>query len=320
MRGKKDRNAEIVTPNAILYRAEARDEMIRISSVFSALGHPSSKDIKRMCARGFGAPGRLIILSHMLFPQICSTIGRGLTLEELGCLTGIDQVRVKNALRSSAVKRAMTFTSQEADMTGFIKVAVPLKVTFQNENGTQDVRTENTPLLARSSTVDDIRRKGYVTNDGKVIKHDYLTFMPGPPPTLYLFKNQRDVARDEMGEGWEAEMAEKYVGDAGVSRAMKDARTAQLEFFKGVVLSEHAPTLLEQMARFFYESCDNVRCYAFRYQALNDRATFDRIQELADAFIMIARCMEELHEGGRERMDDVVDEIDRMLDELKKVV
>jgi hypothetical protein len=83
MTGENDRITEIGIPKRRLDYDTVRDEIVRMSGVFSTLEQLRSQDIDRLVSKAFDVAGKVVILSQILFPQLCTVIGRGLTLEEI---------------------------------------------------------------------------------------------------------------------------------------------------------------------------------------------------------------------------------------------
>ena len=321
MKKKIDRIVNKVRSEQSSEYASVRDEILRISGALSTLEQLKLQDVKRLSMKSLDATRRLVILSQILLPQLCSIIERGLTLEEIGFLVGLDQNGLKSVLKKVAIKRAAIIISGKVEKTQFVKIMVPLKTTVQNADGEIIEKPVKEPLLAPKRLVDEIRRTGYITKEGHLLRRGYISRVSGPLPTVYVFQNSREVAEEAMGEGWKAKMEEGMADDQGVIKAKLEIAIAVLELLKPLFGSEYAPIIIEQLAQFFFAAYENAVHYAWRYRALNDKDTFDKIEFLVRPLLYAADGL------GRsdwikdqESREQVVEAIDKVIMEFKAVI
>jgi hypothetical protein len=180
----------------------------------------------------------------------------------------------------------LSFIQQKADNKKFVKVTVPLKATYKDDDGSvvRDVPMQE-PFLAPVRLVNEIKRNGYITKDGRVLRHDYLSMVSGPLPTVYVFQNSDMLAQDTMGADWKKTFEGRMTDDPGAAKADMEIAIAQLEFIKPLFISDLAQSFFTQTAEFFHEMYQNTIRYAWRYDALKDRATFEKIEALANPFL-----------------------------------
>ncbi|MCX6651197.1 MAG: hypothetical protein NT131_06040 [Methanomassiliicoccales archaeon] len=287
-----------------------------MSSMFDMMEPLTSNDVGRLCEKGFISDARLNILSQMLFPQLCSIIERGLTLEEIGLLAGFDRARTKKALKKSIVKGLSTIVVEKADSKRYVKVSVPLVIkVLVNEEMKETISKE--PLLAPKSSVNRLLRKGYRTKDGRSLRYDYLSFVPGPMPTVYFFKSGKDLVSESVGDKRLKEMEARFIKDKGAMKADREIALAQLNLLKCIFESEFASEFIEQMTALFFSTYDNVHRYAYRFNALGDMRTFNNIEKLAQAFLLFAQGLEDSGPAIRPGLlGEVVDIINAAIGEL----
>lgn len=321
MKKKDDRIIDIVSSEASSDYASFRDELLRLSGAFSTLERMKPQDLKRLSEKGLDATGRLVILSQILLPQLCSIIERGLTLEEIGLLVGLDQKGMKRVFKKPEIKKAATIISGTVDKEKFMKVLVPLKTTIRTAKGEVKERPVKEPLLAPRRLVERVQRTGYITREGRVLSHDYLSLVSGPFPTIYLFQTGREAAEESMGDDWKVAMGERMADDQGAIRAKLEIAVAVLGFLRPLFQSEQASILAQKLAAFFFATYENAVHYASRHRALNDQATFDRIEALVRPFLYTAEGLERsewtVDQGSRER---IVEAIDKVMAELEAVI
>ena len=284
MTGEKDRILDIVNVKEDEDYQRIRDDLIRIGGMFSVLDELKDQDVERIISESFTPAGRFFILSQTLFPQLCEIIGRGLTLEEIGFIIGVDQAEIKTLLKRKKIRNAGNFSISDVSKTDFVKIILPLKGTFEYADGTisKDVPLKE-PLLAPVHLVDDIRHNGYKTKDGHVLRQGYITKISGPLPSTYKFNRVNIISGRETKE-----IKNRMKNDMGMIRASSEIVIAQLELIKMVIDNERAPEYFSQMAIFFHEISLNVSHYAWRYRALNDMATYEKIERTIIPFHLVA--------------------------------
>jgi len=321
MKTKNDRIVYKVRSEQGSEYESVRDEILRISGAFSTLEQLKLQDVKWLSTKGLDATGRLVILSQILLPQLCSIIERGLTLEEIGFLVGLDQNGLKSVLKKPAIKRAVIIMPGKVEKTQFVKIMVPLKTTKQNADGEIIEKPVKEPLLAPKRLVDEIRRTGYITKEGRLLRRGYISPVSGPLPTVYVFQNSREVAEEAMGEGWKAKTEERMADDQEVIKAKLEIAIAVLELLKPLFSSEYAPIIVDQLAQFFFATYDNAVHYAWRYRALNDKDTFDEIEFLVRPLLCAADSLGKSDWiKNQESREQVVEAIDKVISEFKAVI
>lgn len=321
MKKKNDRIVYKVSSEQSSEYASVRDEILRISGALSTLEQLKLRDVKRLNAKGLDATRRLVILSQILLPQLCSIIERGLTLEEIGFLVGLDQDGLKSVLKKVAIKRAAIIIPGKVEGAQYVKIMVPLKTTIQNAEGEIIEKPVKEPLLAPKRLVDEIRRTGYITREGRLLRRGYISPVSGPLPTVYVFQSGEKVVEEAMGEGWKVKMAERIADDQGVIKAKLEIAIAVLELLRPLFGSEYAPIILEQLAQFFFATYDNAVHYAWRYRTLNDKDTFDQIEFLVRPLLYAADGLDRSDWiNDQESREQVVEAIDKVIMEFKAVI
>jgi hypothetical protein len=106
--------------------AAVRDEIIWVGGALSATKPMTPKEMERFLSSGFDLRDRLVVLSKVLLPQLCSIIGRGLTLEEIALIVGASEAKVKHLLKDPEVLRSTGIRKEEVVHADFVKVLVPL--------------------------------------------------------------------------------------------------------------------------------------------------------------------------------------------------
>lgn len=318
---ENDRIAEVINPWPEYEYASARDELLRLSGAFSTLGQLRKQDMKRLAEKGMDPTTRMILLAQMLLPQLCSIIGRGLTLEEVGLLVGLDERATKRIIRSREIAKVLTINPESVEKGEFVKVMVPLRTTIHTREGEVQERPVREPLLARRKLVERVRRAGYVTQEGRVLRRDYLTLVSGPMPSVLRFQGLRKTAEDGVADGRSDPMKEMMLDDQGAQRAELEIAAAMLGFLRPLFRSESAPVVAQRLASNLHVIHDNVLHYASRYRALNDQASFDRIEALARPLLLCADGFER-SEWIRDRQtrERVAMAIDKVLEELVAVI
>lgn len=290
MREKKDRNAEIVTPERPLDYVDVHDGMVRIGYMFETMRPLTPEDVGRLCERGFTPNGRFTILSQLLFPQLCSIIGRGLTLEEMGLLSGLDAARRKRALVRLAKMGLPSIETMKADGEMFVKVMVPLRIDILTDEGAEETISKE-PVLAPKESVQNIIRRGYVTRDGRSLRYDYLTFVPGPMPTVYIFKSGKDLSKGLVGEANLSNFEARSIEDRGAMKVSHEIAIAELKMLKKIFESEHAVAFIERIMELFFSIGESVHHFACRYRALNDLETYNTIERLSESYLSFAQSL-----------------------------
>ena len=287
MSGKKDRIAEIADSEHNSSYSTIRDSIIRAGGAFSTVRPLSAHNIQWLESKAFDSTTRFVILSQLLLPRIGSIIGRGLTMEEIGLLTGVDQRELKNILKKSGVKDAAIMEAGKVDRSKFVSVHLPFRKIIRIGETNYEERIKE-PMLAPKRLVDDVRRNGYMTEDGHLWRYDYVSLVSGPLPIVYMFRSIRDVAEETLEEAIGKEGIETLSNDRSVGKAEQEIASTIMETIKPLVESEHFPDYLDKIADFFSETYTNSVRYAWRYRALNDLKTFNQIETLARPFRFIA--------------------------------
>lgn len=285
------------------------------------MGPMRASDLRRLAAKGLDPKLKLILLSQMLFPRLCSIVGRGLTLEEISLLSGLDEIAVKRALKTPEIAKVTPIRPGKADSKSFVKVMVPLKRTIHADEGETRERPVKEPLLARRKLVEQVQRDGYVTREGRVLRHDYLSLVSGPMPIVYTFQGIIETVETEFDGGWSKGTKRRMAQDQAFLKAELEAAVAVLRFLAPLFQSEYAPVIAENLAAFFRATYESAIHYASRHRALNDQATFDMIEDLALPLIASAGGLEMSEwikdEGMRE---SVAKAMDKVLEEFEAVV
>jgi hypothetical protein len=313
MKMKKDRIANIVDSKENAEYDSVRDEIISASGAFSSLAPLKLQDLKRLSSKGFETSDRLVILSQILFPQLCSIIGRGLTLEEIGLLVGSDQAELKRAFKRPSIRNVVIVIPETVENTKFVKIYVPLKKTVHSDDGKVEDVPVKEPLLAPKLFVDKIIRTGYQVEGGRIWRRDYISRQTGPLPTIYLFQSHPEVIEKIIGEGVKKKMEERMAQDPGVIKANRDIADAELKLLKPLIIGEYAPKISKQVERFLFQTHVNILHYAHRYRALNDRDTYDKIEKLAEPLLTAANELLIKRLQDQESGDKIVDTIDEAM-------
>lgn len=322
MNKKNDRIVKIVSNEPGSDHTLLRDELLRLSGAFGTLGQLKPQDLKRLAEKGLDPTLKLIILTQMLLPQLCSIIGRGLTLEEIGFLVGSDEKAIKYAIKKPDIVKVATITPGKVDEKRFMKVLVPLRTTIHTTEEDVQERPVKEPLLASRHLVERVQRRGYITSEGRVLRHDYLSLVSGPLPTVYSFQNNLLAVEEVMnGENWKEAKKGKTAHDQSAIMAELEIAVAVLRFLKPLFMSDHALIIAQKLAGFFYATYENAVHYASRHRALNDQATFDRIEALARPLLLSADGLERSEWVKDKHMrESVAIAIDEVLEELEAVI
>jgi len=208
-------------------------------------------------------------------------------MEEIGLLTSIDQRKLKNLLRKPNIRDTVTIEASKVDRSVFVNIHLPFKKIIKVGEADYEERIKE-PMLAPRGLVDDVRRNGYMTEDGHLWRYDYVSLVSGPLPTVYTFRSIRDGAEETMEKSIGKESIEALLQDPDVGKAEKEIATVISETIKPLFEDERIPGYLEKMAYFFSETYANAVRYAWRYRALNDMKTFNQIELLARPFRLVA--------------------------------
>ncbi len=318
---EKDRIVEIVGSTPDDDYASVRDELLRLSGALGAIGKLREQDLRRLAEKGLDPAHKMLVLSQLLLPQVCSIIGRGLTLEEIGLLTGLDEKAVKRAMRRPEVAKAATIKPGTVDKSRFVKVMVPLRTITRTSGAKAHEKPVREPLLAPRELVDRVVRSGYVTEEGRVLRQDYLSLVSGPMPVVYMISSNVMLVEDKENASRRVAVNRRLAGDETAIKAELEIAVAVLEYLKPLFLSESAPAIAERLTDFFFTSYERAIHYASRHKALNDLDTFERIEAAARPLLASAEGLE----GSEWIKDDymrksVAMAIDDVLDELNAVI
>ncbi len=290
MKRKNDRNAEIVKPSQAPDYAPVHDTIISIGCLFEMMQPLTSDDVGHLCGKAFSPAGRLLVLSQMLFPQVCSIIERGLTLEEICLLSSLDRARVKRGLGKIMTEGLPTIEAKKADGKKFVKVTVPLRINILiDEKEETSIAKES--ILAPKASVRKLVRKGYSSKDGRSLRYDYLSFVPGPMPVVYAFKSGKDLVRESVDDEHLKRIEERFIKDEGAMGADLEITIAQLSLMKSILESDHALSFMKWMDELCLSIHEGVHHFACRYIALNEPEIYDRMNEMADAFISFSQYL-----------------------------
>jgi hypothetical protein len=287
MSRKKDRIADIADPRTNSPISSARDEIIRASGAFSTMRPLNAQDIRWLESKAFDSAARFVILSQILLPRICSIVGRGLTMEEMELLTGIDQGELKNLLRKPSVKDTIVMEACKVDRSEFVNIHLPFRKIIKVGEADFEERIKE-PMLAPKKLVYDVRRNGYMTEYGHLWRYDYVSLVSGPLPTVYIFRSIKNNVE---------EIIEKTIGQDGIvtlsndptiENAEQEIASSVMETIEPLFEDECLPGLMEKLADFFSERYASAVRYAWRYRALNDMKTFNEIELLARPFHFMA--------------------------------
>jgi hypothetical protein len=291
MSRKKDRIADIADPRTNSALSSVRDDIIRASGAFSTMRPLNTQDIRWLELKAFDSTTKFVILSQILLPRICSIIGRGLTMEEMGLLTGIDQRELKSLLRKPSVKDSIVMEVGKVDRSEYVNIHLPFRKIIKIGEADFEERIKE-PMLAPKRLVDDIRRNGYMTEDGHLWRYDYISLVSGPLPVAYIFRSIRDGAEETMEKEIGKDGIEALSNDPTVGKAEQEIASSITETIKPLFEDERFTGYLKKMVDFFSETYANAVRYAWRYRALNDMETFDRIEMLARPFLLVANDVE----------------------------
>lgn len=287
MNRKKDRIADIVDSKPNSAYSSVRDDLIRAGGAFSTVRPPHARDVRWLESKTFDPTTRFVIISQILLPRICSIIGRGLTMEEIGLLTGIDHMELKSLIRKSNIKDAVIMEADKVDRSEFVNIHLPFRRMIK-VNGTDYEERIKEPMLAPKRLVNKVRRNGYMTEDGHLWRYDYVSLVSGPLPTVYTFRSIKEVSEENMEQAVGIEGIEDLSNDHAVRKAEQEIAISMANAVEPLIDSEQFPEYLVKMTDFFSETYANTVRYAWRYRALNDLETFNEIELLVRPLRLVA--------------------------------
>jgi hypothetical protein len=206
---------------------------------------------------------------------------------EIGVLTRIDPKELKSSLKRPGVKDTIIMEAGKVDRSEFVSIHLPFRKIIK-VGGTDFEERIKEPMLAPKRLVDDVRRNGYMTEDGYLWRYDYVSLVSGPLPTVYTFRSIRDFGEEAMEKELGEEGIEALSNDRAVDKAEQDIASGMMRTIKPLIDGDNFPDYLEKMADFFFATYENSVRYAWRYRALNDLETFNRIETLARPFRLVA--------------------------------
>lgn len=338
MEEENDRIVQIGNQNEDIDWLSLCYEMVKASRVFGAMRAPNSGDIEQIVSNGLDTSLKLAILSEIFFPQLCSTIGRGLTLREIQLLVGmeegnaVEEARLKRILEKQMIERAGVIIAEEADKDKYAQVRVPYRLPNPKK---VDWEPKYVPvvelLLAPKPLVNKILKYGYKTHDeegkedGGRIRTGYLTKVSGPLPTTYVFQSMGKITEDIIGTGWKEELEENIADDknAYALMAMLKISLSWLEWIKSFYSSNRSLEFVKQLANFLSDTYDHAMYYAARYQALNDDDMFKWIAHFAMPFYLTRDglgklellCNPDFKKNLLEALDKVIAELMAIIEE-----